>query len=613
MALPAYYFPSSTLKAQSAASAAWEGGVAVPMWTRREVYNFNNGTISLLPLPPGAGDSPTPPPNVSRTGHGYYGAAADGIQGVWVSADGGLLTYLPVSGTASGFTVSIPASGDMLVGLAVAGSASGGNNAYAIGADGQVFITTSASPGSITTISPGFNTLCKGGSADGTYVYTAFSNAGTIGRMAIAGHGVSSITTALTPGIVSASSIGVAFGGWTLASVASGATDFAALPGSRSTIAAFSNSNNVALLTGIDPVWGVSSVATGLTSCSSIAWNQDGSQILASVSGGVTVLGIFEGAFVVDQQITLSGSGSVSVTTDGTNALVCRSGSNSVAVLINSLDIWTIGTPISVTNPTAVLVTGVATAWVISNTNLYPINRAGNTWTLGVALPLGFTGVALGSDSYGNVYVTGGTGTTGFLAMVSFGTIVDTVSWSGSGHGISITAEEGQLAVLLSDNQTIRAFGALNGLITQQGVMALTAPTGCSFLGSTNESVWLCGSSVIWQSWWTKPYHIDRFKVGEVGAYNGATVGYAVLGIGHDPSAIAWDVSGNIWCATVQNDLYSFAGTVSAGQLTPLTYQNIPVYTGQLPGTPMGISSLSWFQGGLYATTLFPGALIQVQ
>ena len=673
MALPAYYFPNSTLKAQAASSAAWQGGLAVPVWICRQVYTYEGGSFTLLPLPPGGGTTdgsytiltddlgnpivddlgnpievsasvdggytlltddlgnpivddlgnpieiPVVVPissKVSRNGFGYFGAAADGTQGLWVSANAGILTYLPFSGTASGFVVALAASGEALVGLAVAGVATGGNNAYAVGADGQVFITSSASPSSVTTLSPGFNTLCKGATTDGINLYTTNPATSNIGIMSLAGHAFSTVAGVFSrPGIIAASPTptAVASAGWSLAVLASGAIDFVAAPNSMSTLAAFANSSNVALLAGNDPTWNISSVATGITSCAGIAWNPDGSQVLASVATGVTVYGIVAGALTFRQTINFGGAGSIGVTSDGKNALVCAASGNTVKVLVNTLDIWSSGTPFSVTNPTSVLMVGASSAWIVSNTNVYPATRAGNIWTLGTALPLGFTGVALGQDAYGNVYVTGGTGTSGHLSMISLNAIVSTVSWSGAGYGIGITCAEGQVAVLLSDNQTIRTFSGLNNAVTSQGVITSTAPTGCSFMGSTPESVWLCGSSAMWQGLWSKPYTISRYRVGQVQLYDGSGFGSYALGIGHDPSALAWDASGNFWCATTENDLYSFAGTRSGSNLTLLTYENIPVYAGQVATTPMGISSLTWFQNGLYASTLFPGALIQVQ
>ena len=613
MSLPAYYFPNSALKAQAACATVWEGGLLVPLWTRRQAYNFSGGGFALLTLPPGAYDAPISP-NDSRVGNGYFGAAADGSQGAWISASAGLLAYLPYSGTASGFSVSLVATGDALTGLAVAGVATGGNTAYAVGADGRVFMTTSAAPGTVTTLSPGFNALCKGGSANATNLYTTLPSAGALGIMALAGHAVSSVSTPFPlPGILSASASGVAVGGWSYSAFASGAVDFQTLPSSPGSTAAFANSSTVALFTGSDPYWSVSSVATGLTSCVAIAWNPDGSQILSSVATGVTVLGILGGNLITEQVLSLPGASQLAVTSDGNNALVCVPMSNKVGVLVNTLDTWTVGSPLSVSDPVGVVILGTSGAYIISGTNLYPASRAGNTWALGTSIPLGFTGVAITVGAYGNVFVTGGTGTTGYLAMVSNGVLVSTATWSGNGHGISITTSEGQVAVLLSDNQTIRSFGAFNNAIVANGIMSLSAPSGCTFLGNSYESVWLCTPSQMWQSWWGKPYQIYRFKVGNVGVYNGSTWATAALGILHDPGAVSWDASGNVWVATTQNDLYSFSGTATGSSLPILSHGTISTYAGQIAGTPLGISSLNWYSGGLFGTTLFSGSVAQVQ
>ena len=611
MTVPVYNFPGYALQAQSASAAAWASGIAVPVWTQKAAYSFNGSSFTPLTLPAAATD-PVISQNATRTGHGYFGVAADGTGGLWMAANYGLLAYLPYPNTSSGFVVDTPAN-EAIVGLVVTGSASVNNTAVAVDASGNVYITSAANPGALQTLSPGFSTLCKSASVDSINLYTTEPTAGRLGIMNLATQVFSTAATPMSfPGIVSASATGIAVAGWNYASVASGTVSFAASANSPTTLAAFATTTSVALMTGNDPVWAVASVATGLTSVSNIIWNPDGAQILASVSGGVDVIDVVGGNLVVNQNLSVTGSSNMSITTDGSNALVCVPGSNKITVLINSLDIWSVGSSVTLTNPVGVLITDVSTGWAIAGTNAYPLTRAGNIWSAGSPIALGFTGVAIGQDAYGTIYVTGGTGVAGRLAAIVAGVLVLTANWTGVGYGIAMTFELGQVAVLLSDNQTIRVFGVYAGAIAAEGTIVLTAPTGCSSFGATPYSVWLCGSSALWQCQWGKPYDISRYRSGEVSVYNGSSWGSLTLGILHDPSALAWDASGNVWATTVENDLYSISGTVSGGNIAQLSHSVVTDYTGQVPGTILGMSSLTWWNGGLYATTLFPGALVRV-
>lgn len=613
MVLPVYFFPNSTLKAQAASSAVWAtSNIAVPIWTEKAAYTFDGTNFTPLTLPAGATDHAANP-NATRTGHGYFSVAADGTQGLWMAADGGLLAYLPYPNTASGFVVDLDPT-EAIMGLIVTGSASSGNTAVAVNASGNVILSSSTHPGVAAVISPGFNALSRGATADSTNLYTTKPAAGLLGIMSLAGRSFSNVSTPMTfPGILAASSAGVAVGGWSYASVASGIVAFADSPLSPSIAAVMASATEVALLTGSDPNWIVSSTATGIATIADVAWNPDGSQVLATTATGTTVYRIVSGNLSLSQNLHPGGAcTNISVTEDGSNALACIPSLNQIGVFVNTLDIWSVGTPFSLASPTAVLTTSSTSGWALSGTGIYPLRRSGNVWSAGTPLSLGFNGQALGADAYGNVFATGGTGTSGYLALVASGNIQDTLSWSGAGYGISLAFSFGQVGVLLSDGLTIRAFGATNNVLYSDGVMPLQAPSGSVAIGSTPYSVFLCGGSQLWQCQWGRPNTIYRYKVGEISLYNGASWGSAILGISHDPSALAWDASGNIWASTAENDLYSFSGTVASGNIEQLSYEIIPDYSGQVTGTILGLSSLTWFSGILYATTLFAGAVVKL-
>lgn len=611
MTFPQYWFPSSPIKAQSAALAPWATGIAAPVWTRRYAWTFTGSSFADVALPSGASDLPVPQVQ-SRTGHGYRGAAADGTGGLWLMADYDFLAYLPAADTALGYVVPV-ASGNALTGLVVTGVAASGNTAICVNSIGQVHM--SAFPmETLATLSPGFNALARGATADATNLYSALPLSGSLGVMSLAARAFSTVSTPMgIPGIVSASSIGVAVAGWSHAAMAVGMTAMAASPQSPSALAVLASSSEVALLSGTDPNWSLETPITGFSSVASIAWNPDGSQVLATDSSGAYVMDILSGVLQSPTQtFSLSGAGQIAVTPDGTNALACLSSSNQIAVLINALDTWSVGTATSLTAPVGVVLTGDQAGWAISGSNLVPLSRSGNVWTAGMPIALGFAAKAVFSDA-GGIYVTGGAGVDGALSWFVDGVLAGSQTWSSAGYGIAIQVLQGQVAVLLSDGQTILTFGAIDGLLLAQQTISGVVPSGSAALGATQQSLWAGSSSATWQLQWSRPFSIARRRVGEMAVYGGSSWLSASLGIDHDPSAIAWDASGNVWLTTAENDLWSFAGSATGTALPVLSYEQVADYAGQVPGTPMGFSSLAWWNGGLYASTAFAGAVARLK
>jgi hypothetical protein len=494
----------------------------------------------------------------------------------------------------------------------------------AVSATGIVYVIAYAATPTpvVNTITPGFSAVCRGGAVDSANLYTALPASGYLGVMALGSRVFSTVSGSPSipiPALVATPPAGVATGyvavaGWGLASVAMGALAVLSSPLLPSTEAILAQATSLSLLTGTDPAWAVASTVTGLTGCTAVAWNPDGTQVLACVAAGVDVFALVGGNLSLANTVSATGCVALAFTPDGTNGLVCRGAANSVGVLESVLDTWSLqaGGGISVTNPKAVLTTGNTTAWVLSGTNVVPLTRTGSAWAAGTAVPLGFTGAAITEDATsGNVLATGGSGGTGYVALIQSGAVVSTLTWAGT-TGTAILAQQGQIAVLASDGTTLRVYGAMGATLVYQGVNALAAPSGSTFIGSTAESVWLCGSSTTVQAWWDKPYSIKQRLTGQVGVYRTAGWTTYSLGVGQDPAAIVWDVSGNIWVATAENSLICLGGTATGTTLPVISSQVVPVYSGQEAGTPLGISALTWLGGHLYGASAFCGALIEL-
>lgn len=529
-------------------------------------------------------------------------------------------------------------------GLTATGAVASGNAAICVDASGVVFITSTRNPGIVESISPGYGDLARDLSANETNLYTALPRAGALGVMALSGRTFSSLLTPMKyPASVRAAATGVAIAvaGWDLAVVASGAAYFASNPSSPGTQAVFSSpiASGVVLIEGSDPAWGVVSVATGQAGCGPVAWNPDGTQVLVACETSVNILNIVGGHLTQTQSLMASAPGRMSVTPDGTNALVCQPTADSIAVLINTLDIWSLGTPVSLTAPQSVLITSDTAGYALANGNLYSLFRTGDVWTPTLLFSLGYTGANLTIDAQDNLYVVGTAGADGFLSLVQDNALANTVTWVGSGDDVTVLQAQAAVLDLTGARNlildvplhdilginilglggfagTIRMFGLLGNALVDDSSQPTAAipilpPRAISF-GTTPDSVWLCGDE-LYQCSWEAPYEIRNRRAGRFALYDGSEWGLVDLGVGHDPAAMTWDATGNVELVSQQNDLYTFSGVVSGVAVPLVSLEEIPVYPGQLAGTPLGMSSLTWYGGALYAGTLFSGTLVKVR
>lgn len=152
----------------------------------------------------------------------------------------------------------------------------------------------------------------------------------------------------------------------------------------------------------------------------------------------------------------------------------------------------------------------------------------------------------------------------------------------------------------------IRFFEFAQGNFTQENSLTITSDR--SGIAQTGETVWILGPTSVSMYRWGGPFNLSPILSGWVSIYNGSTFTSAVPGIEHMPSSVTWDVSGTVWMATTENDLYhiNLTGTIESGSV-------IPVYPLQNAGVPLGVSQIEWWTDNhLYGSSVFNGQLIQI-
>jgi hypothetical protein len=200
-------------------------------------------------------------------------------------------------------------------------------------------------------------------------------------------------------------------------------------------------------------------------------------------------------------------------------------------------------------------------------------------------------------------------------------------------------AASGHVAV--SSGMALTGTGTFSGaaptsLAIQQGRLIAAVPgSGLAIFGNTAPGVWslqgsqsgnvtgLALSSTVLFAMGSgatttygfsgTPYALSPVVSGVLGLWNGSGWSAAVLGIGHNPSAVAFDPSGNIWLTTVQNTLWQFnsgGGVISSGIVPQIPSMN--GFPAQPQSVPLGPSAILVASGGVYVATSLSGAMIQV-
>lgn len=585
-------FPPGGVTGRAVSLVPWgTDALLLPSWPNRAALKFTPAVSGLTPVTV---------PQVSGLGaqRGYVAAEADGAGNAWLLGFAGEVTFLPPTGAGTLYSLPGSASGEVFVGAAYSSGAP-----YFAASSGNLYTVSGSA---IAQVSGGFGERTDDLAGDATHLYGVLPASAKLGVHALSGGAVTKFSTPMAvPAIVAASTSGVAVGGWTASTIASGAAALALSPDGGHAAAASTSAGRILLLTGDDPAWALTQAVSGVGSPVDVGWAANGVQVLATdtTNNAVRVLDLVGGALALVQQITVSGAAHIAMGQGSNFALVTQPTRNTVSVLTGVSNVWSDTASVAVTNPTAIALLSDTEAAVGSASGVTFLSVQNGVWAVEQAVSgLPFTPVSISLDPLGTVYAAGSAGASGYAAIVTKGGIGAETSWTGS--ATSVFYRQGQIAVADAVNSAVRVFGQVGSTLTAAASGA--APSGIGAIAQTGVSVWLCGSSALWQTRFTAPYRLVPYLNGQVSIFNGSSFVTANLGVEHQPSAMVWGPSG-IWVATTQDDIFVFDQTA-----TLQAQQTVLPASPQTAGTPLGMSALQFLDSGLFAASSLNNGLISL-
>lgn len=436
----------------------------------------------------------------------------------------------------------------------------------------------------------------NGMSSDGSSLFAALASG--VGSMTTGGvSGIVAYPAALTVPTCFAllSSGAYAVGGWQNYPALGGAAAVGIDPSTSSTAAGVLSGAAVIWQTTDANNWTLTSTVTGLANLGYMSWVAGGTQVLATdaTSGVVQVLNYSTGNLSLAQQVAVSGAGAIVVLPDGAHGLVAQPGG--VRPLTGSLGTWT-------ASGAAIPLTGVADLILASDTSAAVAFASGygfvaynsGLWSVSSTGSVPFNASRIVLDDRNYAYLAA----SGHFSVYNATTLVGSGAWAGGAGAILI--ERQQVVVADTTSNLLRVFQQTPYGWSESSNIA--SPAGVSSLAMIDAVLFAAGTSETYIYEFTAPYILERIRSGTLTTrVSGAWVTQN-LGNAHIPSALAYSSSGEVWAATVENDLYTI--NVTGGIKTQTT---VNVYTGQASGTPLSLSSLDWGSGKLLATTSLPG------
>ncbi len=548
---------------------------------------------------------------------GFTDGVSDGNGGLWVVGNTGFIADVTASGAvASGFVTPLNTA---FTGVAL----SSGGIAYAMSSNGTIFSAVGNGSFAVplptdlptelypvaTALSPSFNTLCRGLLASGSTLYTILPTQQSIGTYDLATGASGAVSGTVTnPSCFAISASGVlGVCGWADSTLMNGFTQFSMSPMMMGMLVGLNTPNNqLMMLMDKNRTWMVQQTID-INEPDYLGWTPNAEQLFvnSSASGVVQLYNMDVDVFNLAQTFTLSDAGAVTVTPNSLTAFVCQTPLNQITLFNASNNIWASGATIAINGPTDV--------YALSNTQVFAtiasgfayINEANQVWSVGASGALSYTPTTITQDEFGILYVAGSSSTTGYLTAIASGVVLGGSSWAGSADDLLWI--QGQLCVTDSTNSLVRIFGLINGQFTQMNTAP--APMGSPVpiaVTDSGESIFVGGSTMSYQYQFAQPFTLQATQTSTASLYVSGGWNNTVLGISERPSACTFDDSGNLWVTTVENNLYE----VNTGGI--VSSQMVPQYGQQPQITPIGLSSLMWNNGHLYATSCLEGGIVEI-
>ena len=532
---------------------------------------------------------------------GFADGVSDGNGGMWVVGNSGFIADVTASGAViSSFVTPVNTA---FTGIAL----SSGGVAYAMSSNGTIYAASGSS--GATALSPSFNTLSRGLIASGSTLYTILPTQQSIGTYDLATAASGAVSGTVTnPSCFAISASGVlGVCGWADSTLMNGFTQFSMSPMTMGMLVGLNTPNNqLMMLMDKNRTWMVQQTIS-INEPDYLAWTPNGEQLFvnSSASGVVQLYNMDVDRFNLAQTFTLSDAGAVTVTPNSLTAFICQTPLNQITLFNASNNVWASGATIAINGPTDV--------YALSNTQVFAtiasgfayINEANQVWSVGASGALSYTPTTITQDEFGILYVAGSSSTTGYLTAIASGVVLGGSSWAGSADDLLWI--QGQLCVTDSTNSLVRIFGLINGQFTQMNTAP--APMGSPVpiaVTDSGESIFVGGSTMSYQYQFAQPFTLQATQTSTASLYVSGGWNNTALGIGERPSACTFDDSGNLWVATQENNVYEIntGGIVSS--------QMVPQYGQQPQITPIGLSSLMWNNGHLYATSCLEGGIVEI-
>ena len=615
----AFYRYSNPLQSiRSMAQTTWTSGLLFPSWKLDAAYLFSAGVIQTTPLS-------------GTVEFGYPAAASDAASGAWTITFPGALTHYTSGGA---LTFYSPGSGALFTGLTTVTS---GGLPFIVDASGYVYGFTTGLSGDVLSVSDIFSLsdifsiAASGGLqeilrfpvspqglvATSGALYTILAALSGVGAVRSSGFTESFssgfvATPMQFPTCLAASGSLLAVGGWNPATIASGFSAIATNPTDNSLFVGITPSASALTLwhnsDGLGN-WTLSQTVTGVAAATALAWSPLGNTIFSAspTSGVVQVFNYAFGTVTKTQTIALSGAAAVAFTLNALNALVCQPTQNVVTPLTLSGSAWVASGSLAIHDASSVLALSNVEAMIGFASGAVVAQYAGGVWSSGAVTALSFVPTQLTQDLSGNLIAAGTSGSSGFVYTTGV-----TGSFNGSVSGLLYRQD--QIVIADGTNALLRVFSLNNGTLTQKTSLAVASPLTALAAPPLADPlaysvpVIAAASGVTSLVYFYSPFTLAYQKSNEFSLYNGSAWTSTQLKIGHQPEALTFDPSGNVSLVTLQNELFTMSATggiVSSGVIAQ--------FSGQPQTSPLGLSSLQWINGSLFATSVLNETLVQLE